>query len=70
MATPETPQEEQFEQDALPGMEILELIEGMTPENRIEYKRQLLDQISDRETLVHAINRVNEAEGIDVEIIY
>ena len=62
--------DEEVVQEPLPGMEILELIEAMTPENRVEYKRQLLDQISDRETLVHAINRVNEAEGIDVEIIY
>lgn len=70
METGQTQTQEQIEQEPLPGMEMLELIEAMSPADRIEYKRQLLDQISDRETLVHAINRVNEAEGLDVEIIY
>lgn len=63
--------EQKFEeQPALPDMELVNIIEGMSPEQRIEYKRQLLEQISDRESLVHLINDVNAAEGCDVDIIY
>ena len=63
-------QAKQFEeQPALPDMELINIVEGMSPEQRLDYKRQLLEQISDRETLVHLINDVNAAEGCDVEII-
>lgn len=58
------------EQPALPDMELVNVIEKMKPQARIEYKRQLLSDISRRESLVHLINEVNEAEGIDVEIKY
>ena len=57
-------------QEALPNMELVDIVEGMSPEQRIEYKRQLLAQISDRESLCNLIDTVNESEGIDVTIIY
>jgi len=58
------------EQPTLPDMELVRVVEGMKPEQRIEEKRRLLSEISDRERLVHLINDVNDAEGIDVTIIY
>ena len=58
------------EQSALPDMELINIIEGMTPDQRIQEKRRLLAEISDREELCNLIDRVNDAEGINVEIIY
>lgn len=59
------------EQPALPDMEIYQIVEGMTPEQRVDYKRQLLDGISDREVLCRIIDEVNEAEGSgEISIIY
>ena len=59
------------EQPALPDMELVNFIEGMSVEDRIKEKRRLLSEISDRESLVHLINDVNEAEGKgNVGIIY
>lgn len=62
--------EQPQEQPALPDMEIIDFIEGMSVENRIEEKRRLLSEISDRESLCNLIDQVNEAEGANVTIIY
>ena len=59
------------EQPALPDMELVNFIEAMSIEDRINEKRRLLSEISDRESLVNLINEVNEAEGKgNVDIIY
>lgn len=59
--------EAQFiDQQPLPGMELRDLVEGMSYIEREAYKQKLLNDISDREILVHLINDVNEAEGIDM----
>ena len=58
------------EQSALPDMDLINIIEGMTPDQRIQEKRRLLAEISDREELCNLIDRVNDAEGINVEIIH
>lgn len=58
------------EEPALPDMELINIVEGMSPDERIQEKRRLLQEISDRESLVHLINEVNDVEGIDVTIIY
>ena len=51
------------EDEPLPGMELRDLVEGMSFLERIAYKRKMLQEMSDRETLVHLINDVNAAEG-------
>ena len=61
---------EQEEQPALPDMELVDFIERMTPEERIEHKRRYLSEISDREQLCRMIDDTNDAEGVDVTIIY
>lgn len=53
--------------EALPGLELHEVIEAMSPEERLEEKQRLLDEISDREKLVWIINEVNDVEGIEYE---
>lgn len=58
------------EQPALPDMELVNIIEGMSPEERIENKRRWLSEISDREMLCRMVDDANEAEGADVTIIY
>lgn len=58
------------EQPALPDMELINVVEGMSIEERIENKRRWLSEISDREMLCNLVDRVNEAEGADVTIIY
>ena len=60
----------QEEQPALPDMELVNFIERMTPEERIEHKRRYLSEISDREQLCRMIDDANDAEGVDVTIIY
>lgn len=57
-------------QEALPNMEIVNFIEGMSVEERIESKRRYLSEISDREMLCRMIDDANDAEGVDVQIIY
>jgi len=52
-----------YEQEALEGMELIDLVESMSYEERIAYKNKLLSEMSDREHLVHLINEVNEVEG-------
>jgi len=52
-----------YEQEALEGMELVDLVESMSYYERIAYKNKLLSEMSDRETLVHLINEVNEVEG-------
>jgi len=51
------------EQEALPGLELRDLVEGMSYLERLAYKKKMLSEMSDRETLVHLINDVNAAEG-------
>lgn len=53
--------------EALPGLELHEIVETMSPAERLECKQRLLDEISDREKLVWIINEVNEVEGIEDE---
>lgn len=57
-------------QEALPNIEVLNLIEAMSVKERIEHKRRYLSEISDREALCRMIDDANEAEGADVSIIY
>lgn len=57
-------------QEALPNMELIDIIESMSVEQRIEYKRQLLSEISDREMLCRMVDDANDAEGVDVAIIH
>lgn len=57
-------------QEALPDMELVDIIEGMSPEERIEHKRRWLSEISDREMLCRMVDDANDAEGADVSIIY
>ena len=57
-------------QSALPDMELVDIIESMTVGQRIEYKRQLLSEISDREKLCRMVDDANYAEGADVAIIH
>ena len=53
--------------EALPGLELYEIVEQMSPAERLEHKQRLLDEINDREKLVWIINEVNEVEGIEDE---
>lgn len=53
--------------EALPGLELHEIVEQMSPAERLECKQRLLDEINDREKLVWIINEVNEIEGIEDE---
>lgn len=53
-------------QEALPGLELRNLVEGMGYLERQAYRQKMLSEIADRETLVHLINDVNEAEGYDM----
>lgn len=63
--------EQSQEQPALPDMELVNFIEAMSVEDRINEKRRLLSEISDRESLARLIDEVNEAEGKgNVDIIY
>lgn len=57
-------------QPALPDLELLEYIEGMSVEERLHHKRLWLSQISDREMLCRMVDDANAGEGIDVSIIY
>ena len=52
------------EGEALPSLELHEIVEQMSPAERLEYKQRLLDEINDREKLVWIINEVNDVEGI------
>ena len=60
------PSNHKVEQEALPGMELRDIVEGMNYIERQAYKEKLLSEMSDREILVHLINDVNEAEGHDM----
>lgn len=51
------------EQAALPDMELVNYIEGLSVEDRIAHKRRYLSEISDREALCRMIDEVNDAEG-------
>lgn len=53
------------QQGALPDMELVTVVEGMSPQERLAHKAKLLAEISDRESLVHLINDVNDMEGVD-----
>lgn len=57
-------------QEPFPEMELVQLFENMTPDERVRHKRQMLREISDREMVVRIIDEVNKQEGIDVTIIY
>jgi hypothetical protein len=65
------PQQEEVEQPALPDMELVQFIEALNPEQRTEYKRRWLAEISDREMLCRMVDDVQAAEGLEpVTIIY
>lgn len=51
------------EQPPLPGMDVLMLIEGMSPEDRASFRQFHLDRMAESEQLLFAVDRVNEAEG-------
>ena len=50
--------------EAIPELELHEIVEQMSLAERLEYKQRLLDEINDREKLVWIINEVNDVEGI------
>lgn len=52
-------------QEALPGLDLTDIVERMLPEERSMYKQKLLDEINDREKLIWLINEVNHVEGIE-----
>ena len=60
-------EQNQSSAEALPGLELHEIVERMSVQERAEYKQRLLDDINDREKLVWLINEVNEVEGIEDE---
>lgn len=55
-------------QPALPGMELVNIIEGMSPEERIEHKRRWLSEISDRQILCRMVDDANKADRLDLEL--
>ena len=55
---------------ALPDMELVNIIEGMSPDERIQNKRRWLAEISDREMLCQMVDDANAADGVEVEILY
>lgn len=56
-------------QEALPDMEIIDFIERMSVEDRLEHKARYLSEISDREQLCRMIDDANEVEGADISMI-
>lgn len=52
------------DQEALPGLDLTDIVERMLPEERAVYKQRLLAEIDDREKLVWLINEVNHVEGV------
>lgn len=52
------------EQEAFPGMEVLDMIEAMTIDERLEHKQRYLSEISDREALCRMIDEANDMEGM------
>ena len=64
-------QERQEEQPALPDMELINFIEGMSAEERVDFKRRMLAEISDRESLCNLVDQVFAGEGLETpEILY
>ena len=57
-------------EQALPDMELVNIIEGMSPDERIQNKRRWLAEISDREMLCQMVDDANAADGVEVEILY
>lgn len=55
-------------QPALPGMELVNIIRNMPPEERMENKRRWLSEISDREILCRMVDDANKADGLDLEL--
>lgn len=53
-----------------PDMELTRAIESMTHEQRTNEKRAILQEIADRESIVHLIDEVNSREDLEVTIIY
>lgn len=58
------------EQPALPDMELINIIQEMSPHDRIVNKRRALQEISDREQLIRMIDEANAIDGVNVTIIY
>lgn len=55
------------EQEPLPGFSEREILEGLKPEELLDYKRFLLDKYSQIETQVHMVNDVLAGYGIELE---
>ena len=51
------------EQAALPNMELVNYIEGLSVEDRSAHKRRYLSEMSDREALCRMFDEVKDAEG-------
>lgn len=60
---------ENMKQEALPDLELIDIVQNMSPEERVSEKERLLSEISDREYLVNMINFVSDQEGVDIQII-
>lgn len=60
---------ENMKQEALPDLELIDIVQNMSPEERVSEKDRLLSEISDREYLVNMINFVSDQEGVDIQII-
>lgn len=55
----------QEEQPALPDMELINIIEGMHPEERMQLKRSALDKISECESLCRMVDDAFAGEGLE-----
>lgn len=55
----------QEEQPALPDMELINIIEGMSHESRMELKRSALDKISECEMLCRMVDDAFAGEGLE-----
>lgn len=54
-------------QEVLPGMTERDILEGMSPDQLIEYKGFLLERYSDLERQVHLVNDVLGGYGVEEE---
>ena len=58
-------------QPALPDMEVINFIESMGQQERVDFKRQLLQEITDRQGLLQMIDDAQAGEGLEpITILY
>ena len=49
-------------QESFPELSVITILENMPYEERMALRTELLEKLSDAESMVHAINRINEIE--------